>query len=195
MKHSIQLTASTSPAWVQTVLGDFPKFLQDHADCERKASATALSLVAKYPDRLEIIPELIATALEELEHFQQVYQRMAARGIQLAHEISEDPYVKQLLALSHTDPQRRFLDRLLLASIIECRGAERFRLVCEALAPTDELKAFYHQLGISEAKHGDIFVRMALHYFPKEAVYGRLHELNQAEGRIVTNLPLRPALH
>jgi len=155
----------------------------------------ALSFVAKYPDRVEIIPELIDTALEELQHFQQVYQFMAARGIQLAREITEDPYIKQLLALCHTDPIRRFLDRLLLASIIECRGAERFRLVCDRLDPHDDLKEFYHQLWVSEAKHGDVFVRMALHYFPKDEVYRRLDELNQAEGRIMTGLPLRPALH
>ena len=33
----------------------------------------AMSLVAKYPNRLEIIPELIATGVEELEHFQRLF--------------------------------------------------------------------------------------------------------------------------
>jgi tRNA-(ms[2]io[6]A)-hydroxylase len=155
----------------------------------------ALSLVAKYPDRVEIIPELIATGIEELEHFQQVYVHMARRGIRLAREIAEDPYIKALLALCHTDPIRRFLDRLLLGSIIECRGAERFRLVCQALDEDPELKEFYHRLWTSEAKHGNVFVKMALQYFPKEQVYARLNELNRAEGEIIQSLKLRPALH
>ena len=76
MKFSLDLTVATRPEWVSVVKDDIPAFLQDHADCERKASAMAMSLVAKYPDRLEIIPELIATGLEELEHFQQVYEVM-----------------------------------------------------------------------------------------------------------------------
>src|SRR6185295_1440779 len=151
MKFSIELTASTRPEWVQAVLANFPAFLQDHADCERKASAMALSFIAKYPDRTEIIPELIETAVEELQHFQQVYSRMAKRGIPLAREMTEDPYIKALLQLCHSDPLRRFLDRLLLASIIECRGAERFRLVCEALENDAELKDFYQALWVSEA--------------------------------------------
>jgi tRNA-(ms[2]io[6]A)-hydroxylase len=183
MKYSLELAAVTRPEWTQTVLSDFPAFLRDHADCERKASAMAMSFVAKYPDRTEIIPELIETGVEELEHFQQVYAHMAKRGIRLAREIAGDPYIKQLL------------DRLLLASIIECRGAERFRLVCAAIENDAELKEFYHHLWTSEAKHGNIFVKMALIYFDEQTVYPRLNELNVAEGRIVESLELRPALH
>tara|TARA_Y100001934_G_scaffold80410_1_gene99813 strand:- start:450 stop:1037 length:588 start_codon:yes stop_codon:yes gene_type:complete len=195
MKFSLDLTVATSPAWVDAVMADVPAFLQDHADCERKASAMAMSLVAKYPDRLEIIPELIATGVEELEHFQQVYEIMRERGIPLAKEIEADPYIKALMALIHSDSQRRFLDRLLLASIIECRGAERFRLVSEAMTDDEQLRVFYHDLWVSEAKHGHIFVKMALEYFEKDQVYDRLGYLNDEEGKIVAGLDFRPALH
>jgi tRNA 2-(methylsulfanyl)-N6-isopentenyladenosine37 hydroxylase len=195
MKLSLDLVASTNPQWVKTVMADFPAFLQDHADCERKASAMAMSFVAKYPDRVEIIPELIETGVEELEHFRRVYVHMAKRGIRLAREMQQDPYITALIKLCHTDPINRFLDRLLLASIIECRGAERFRLVCNAIENNDELKEFYHMLWVSEAKHGNIFVKMALNYFPEKQVYARLDELNTAEGKIVDGLPLRAALH
>ena len=195
MKLSLELTVATRPEWVDVVVADLKLFLQDHADCERKASALAMSLVAKYPDRIEIIPELIATGVEELEHFQQVYEVMRRRGIPLAREIGQDPYITALMKLLHTDSLRRFLDRLLLASIIECRGAERFRLVSEALGDDNELHQFYHDLWVSEARHGHIFVGMALEYFEKDRVYGRLSELNEAEGWIVDGLELRPALH
>jgi len=195
MKLSLELTVATGPEWVQTVMADFSAFLQDHADCERKASAMAMSFVAKYPDRVEMIPELIETAVEELGHFQQVYSHMEQRGIRLAREITEDPYIKALLECCHTDSERRFLDRLLLASIIECRGAERFRLVCDAIRDDAELKNFYHQLWTSEAKHGNVFVKMALHYFDQAKVYDRLNELNAAEGKIIQGLSLRAALH
>ena len=195
MKHSLELSASTRPEWVNAVMSNFPAFLQDHADCERKASAMAMSFVAKYPDRVEIIPELIETAIEELDHFQQVYAHMARRGVGLAKEMSEDPYIKALLEFCRTDPLNRFLDRLLLASIIECRGAERFRLVCNAIEDDAGLKEFYHRLWTSEAKHGNIFVKMALNYFPEKNVYARLKELNAAEGKIIESLELRAALH
>src|SRR4026207_1417308 len=195
MKLSLDLVTSTNPQWVKAVMADFPAFLQDHADCERKASAMAMSFVAKYPDRVAIIPELTETGGEELEHFQQVYQHMAKRGIRLAKEMTQDPYITALIDLGHSDPARRFLDRLLLASIIECRGAERFRLVCDAIEDDEELKEFYHMLWASEAKHGNIFVKMALNYFPEKQVYARLEELNNAEGKIIEGLPLRAALH
>lgn len=194
MKLSIDLACDSSPEWVQTVMNDFDSFLQDHANCERKASNMALSLIAKYPDRLEIIPELIETAVEELEHFRDVYAVMQERGLPLAKELTPDVYVNQLLALLRTSSLERFMDRLLMGSVIECRGAERFRLVWEAL-PDGELKKFYHRLWASEAKHGNIFVKMALNYFDETAVYKRLNELMQAEAIILQSLPLKAALH
>ena len=194
MKLSIELSCESSKEWVETVMNDFDAFLQDHANCERKASAMAMSFVAKYPDRLEIIPELIDTAVEELEHFKSVYQIMEDREVRLPAEMGQDLYVKQLIDGCRSSKRERFLDRLLLASIIECRGAERFRLVYEAL-PEGELKKFYHNLWASEAKHGNIFVKMALNYFDKEEVYDRLNELNEMEGEVLKSLPLKPALH
>lgn len=194
MKHSLELSVQSSEDWINAVMNDFDSFLRDHADCERKASAMAMSFVAKYPNRKEIIPLLIETAIEELEHFEDVYKVMESRGVELNHEITEDKYVKQLLKLCKSDREGRFLDRLLLASIIECRGAERFKMVCDAL-DEGELKDFYKRLWTSEAKHGNIFVEMAFNYFDKKHVYQRLEELNKAEGEVLEGLPIRAALH
>lgn len=194
MKVSIALECDSSPQWVDAVLNNFDVFLQDHANCERKASAMAMSFVAKFPDRVEIIPELIETAIEELEHFRSVYQIMERRGVLLPVQIGKDQYVQQLVDQCRSGREERFLDRLLLASIVECRGAERFRLIYEHLQD-EELKSFYHTLWASEAKHGNIFVHMALNYFDKTIVYNRLEELNKAEAEVLQSLPIKPALH
>lgn len=194
MKFRIDLVVGSKKAWVDAVMDDFDTFLQDHADCERKASAMALSLVAKYPNRTEIIPELIATSVEELEHFRDVYAVMAKRGVQLSHEIPQDVYVKDLLKICRDGREERLMDRLLLASLVETRGAERFRLIYEALSD-EELKQFYHRLWASEAKHGEVFVKMALLYFEETAVYARLQQMQDLEAEIIDALPIRPALH
>lgn len=188
------MECESSPQWVAAVLDDFDAFLQDHANCERKASAMAMSFVAKFPDRVEIIPELIETAIEELEHFQSVYEIMQRRGVQLPAQMGKDHYVQQLVDHCRSGREERFLDRLLLASIVECRGAERFRLVYENIQD-QQLKSFYHQLWASEAKHGNIFVHMALNYFDRNSVYKRLEELNRAEAVVLQSLPIKPALH
>ena len=194
MKFSIELEVDSPAEWLEAVMKDFDSFLQDHADCERKASSMAMSFVAKYPDRIEIIPELIETAVEELEHFRDVYELMEERGVALNHEIQQDLYVKGLLNACRSGREERFADRLLVASIVECRGAERFRLVAEALEE-GPVKEFYKRLWTSEAKHGNIFVKMALNYFDEEAIYKRLKELNKVESEVMQNLPIKPALH
>jgi len=194
MKLSISLDCESSSEWVETVMEDFDAFLQDHANCERKASAMAMSFVAKFPDRLAIIPELIDTAIEELEHFRAVYEIMKERGVGLPTQMGKDIYIQQLVQKCRSGREERFLDRLLIASIVECRGAERFRLVFENL-PEGDLKQFYHQLWASEAKHGNIFVKMALNYFDENVVYDRLEELNRVESSVLQSLPIKPALH
>lgn len=194
MKLSLDLKYETPGEWTKTVMNDFDSFLQDHADCERKASAMAMSLVYKCPDKIKIIPLLIETALEEMEHFKLVYDIMEKRGVQLKHNTERDPYVDPLLKLLRTPSHQRLLDRFLLGSIIECRGTERFKLVADAIGDK-ELKTFYKMLWISEAKHGNIFVQMALEYFNKEEVYERLEKLVEEEAKICEALPHRASLH
>ncbi|MFK8007250.1 MAG: tRNA-(ms[2]io[6]A)-hydroxylase [Saprospiraceae bacterium] len=194
MKLNIDIAVPSKQEWIDAVMADFPAFLQDHIDCERKASAMAMSFVAKYPDRKEIIPELIEIGIEELEHFQQVYELMAKNGIPLKHSIGEDPYLKKLLKLCHSGREERFMDRLLIASVVETRGAERFRLVSEAQTD-NEMHRFYKILWASEAKHGHVFVKMALNYFDEKTVYDRLAWWIEREGEIIDSLEIRAALH
>ena len=192
--QELRLAVDSSQAWIEKVLQNFDEFLKDHADCERKASSMAMSFVAKYPDRTEIIPELIHTGIEELEHFRLVYKIMASRGITLNHSIGEDQYVKQLLKHCHSDREKRFRDRLIIASLVENRGFERFKLVSDHIED-EELSKFYHMIYESEAKHGNIFVEMATNYFPENEVLQRWEELAAHEAEILKSLPIRPALH
>ena len=192
-RKSIDLLVATHPEWVQVVLADFDAFLQDHANCERKASALAMSMVVKHPDRTRIVPTLIALAQEELEHFRQVYALMVSRGLALIKD-TQDPYVNQLAACMRHGREPRFLDRLLVSSLIECRGAERFRLIADALEDAD-LKAFYTALWKAETKHGHQFVDMALVYADEDTVRARLQELAEREAEIVQGLEWRASLH
>lgn len=194
MNLSIELRYSSSEAWLQKVLTDFDTFLIDHANCERKASAMAMGLIAKYPNRKEIIPELIETAIEELEHFRDVYKLMEKRGIDLPDAMEKDDYITNLVNACRNGRDERFMDRMLLASVIECRGAERFKLIYEALEDKD-LKQFYHMLWASEAKHGNIFVKLLFNYFDEKDIYKRLHELVDLEAEVMAAIPLRAALH
>ena len=50
MKYSLEVSCASSEKWLAVVLENFDCFLQDHADCERKASSMAMSFVATlYP--------------------------------------------------------------------------------------------------------------------------------------------------
>jgi len=188
-----ELKIRTSPLWTEAVLGDFDAFLADHANCERKASGSAMNLASHYPDRKELVAAMIALAREELRHFHQVYRHMEARGLILGPD-RRDPYVQRLSREYRQSPDTYFLDRLLVASILEARGCERFGLIAAAL-PSGALKDFYRDIARSEARHQGLYARLALLYFAPGTVEARLDELLEAEARIVEDLPPRPALH
>jgi tRNA-(ms[2]io[6]A)-hydroxylase len=189
----LRLRTATEPSWIDVVLSNFDAFLLDHAACERKASATALKLVAHYSDRTVLVRELIPFAQEELEHYAQVMAIILDRGLSTRPD-EKDPYVTALMQLIKRGPEQYFLDRLLVLGIVEARGCERFGLVADGL-DRGPLKDFYVDIARSEARHHGLFVRLAKEYFPAERVQERLDELLEAEAKIVAELPLRPTVH
>lgn len=194
-----KLRATTPPEWATFVADHLDEFLPDHAAAERKASANAMHLVVRYPDKLDLVDAMIEVAREELEHFHQVFHLMRERNIALTRD-EPDPYVNALLDHSRSSGSDRLLDRLLLGSIIEYRGCERFAMLGRELAARPgaeeaELGEFYRVLAASEAKHRGDFYELALQYIPKEKVEPRLDEFLDVEARVVEELPIRAALH
>ena len=75
----------------------------------------------------------------------------------------KDPYVIEFRKAIRGGTEAYLLDRLLTASIIEARGAERFGLVAEALE-AGELKKFYQSITRSEERHYELFLELAALY-------------------------------
>jgi tRNA-(ms[2]io[6]A)-hydroxylase len=186
------LVSRTSGAWLAVAMSDLDSLLDDHAHCEKKAAASALSLIVAYPDHDELVRRMSALAVEELQHFRLVHERLLARGRSLGGD-KGDPYAKRLLGLAR--PNRgRLTDRLLLLGLIEARSHERLSLLAENL-PDSDLARFYRQLAEAEARHADMFRELASVYDGDEAVDERLSALSCAEAEIVASLPLLPRIH
>jgi tRNA-(ms[2]io[6]A)-hydroxylase len=189
----IELKFKTNPAWAEGVVEAMDVFLPDHAAAEKKASSMALTMVSHYPDKTELVNEMIDLALEELSHFRAVVKLMHERDLTLLPD-EKDPYVNALRSHIRHGKSHFFLDRLLIAGIVEARGAERFGLVAQAL-PEGEMKRFYQSITRSEQEHQELFFQLAEKYFEATEVQNRLDELLDIEATIVSELPVRPALH
>lgn len=194
MTFDVPELVSSKKEWLNAVLADFDTFLADHADCERKASGMAMSLVAKYPDREPILKDLIHTGIEELEHFRLVFNIMQKRGVPLNKRMTKDLYVDQLLKHVRNGRDEGFMDRLILGSIVENRGFERFKMIADHI-DDKELAKFYKMIYLSEEKHGDMFLELAANYFSKKDIEKRYYELARAESTILDGLEIKSALH
>jgi len=183
----------TTPIWVEAVLADFNTFLLDHAACERKASAMAMTFVVRYPDRDAILEPMIRLAKEELGHFHQVFRLCQDRGLRFARD-QKDPYVNALLSKVRQGREIEFLDRLVMAGVVEARGHERFGCLADALPP-GELKGFYTQITESEARHSELFFDLAKTYFTADEVEQRVAFFIAHDAQAIAAIPARPALH
>ena len=184
---------TTQSRWVEAVLADFNTFLSDHASAEKKASGMALSMASHYPDRPDILTAMADLAIEELAHYKQVINLILKRGL-VPQSDRKDNYVAELNRKARKGRDEFLLDRLLIAALIERRGAERFELIAHHLEDT-QLANFYLNLAKSEARHWVLFVNLASGNYPENQIVSRFNELSEIENDILSRLPISARLH
>ncbi len=158
---------------------NFHLFLADHAANERKAASVAMDLIVQYPDRHSLVRTAGRIAEEEIAHFRMVHERMLRLGAPLIPD-EKDVYVRHLRSEIRPTSDERLLDRLLVNSLIEARGMERFELLAE-LFPDREWKTFYSELAEAEMQHAFSFVKEAEKIFSEEVIVNRLTRLLEVE--------------
>ncbi|MFZ5446783.1 MAG: tRNA-(ms[2]io[6]A)-hydroxylase [Myxococcota bacterium] len=187
------LQQATDPAWLELAVARFDEVLIDHAHCEKKAAANALSLLQAYPTVKGLPAQMARLAREEAAHLARVLQIMEARGLTLGVDRG-DPYAQGLQKLMRNPAHERQLDRFLVAGIIESRSCERLELLARGL--TDPaLQKFYDELAKSEDGHQRLFLRLAAEIADEAVVLRRLDELLAAEAELIRTLPIRAAVH
>ncbi|MFI8604588.1 tRNA-(ms[2]io[6]A)-hydroxylase [Cellulophaga baltica] len=189
------LKLPTDPRWVNIVEKNIDEILTDHAYCEQKAAATAISLIVSFPEYTELVQEMIALVREEMGHFKMVHDRIIARG-QILGRDRKDEYVVQLLKFFPKGGSRttQLVHRLLYAGLIEARSCERFRLLSEELEDK-ELADFYHKLMISEAGHYTMFLKFARQYGDRNEVTQKWEDLLVYEANIMKDLSKSGSIH
>ncbi|MDD7805289.1 MAG: tRNA-(ms[2]io[6]A)-hydroxylase [Endozoicomonas sp. (ex Botrylloides leachii)] len=152
------LLCRTPKRWLEEALKQPDILLIDHANCEKKAAATALNLMFKYIENTELLNKMSRLAREELRHFEQVLALMNKRGIKYRY-VSASRYAASLFAVARTNEPDKLVDTLIIGAFIEARSCERFH----ALAPylDAELQAFYCSLLKSESRHFKDYLTLA----------------------------------
>ena len=189
----LHLKSGSQARWLRQVDEHLDEIVIDHAHCEHKAAATAMSLLGAYVDCEELTREMAVIIAEELEHFQMVLDLLNRRGIAF-RKIRPGDYGRRLNMLVRSNEPDRAVDRLLIAGLIEARSCERFKLLKDHIQDV-ELADFYGSLFESEARHHSSYVRLARRFQDQERVKARLEELALAEAAIIeTGHPL-PRMH
>jgi len=185
----------TDPRWANIAESNLEEILTDHAWCEQKAATNAISLITQNPEHQDLVHELTAIALEEMQHFQLVVDIIKQRGYTLGRERKDD-YVNQLMKFLKKDGSRNtaFIDRLLFAAMIEARSCERFRVLSQHIKD-QELARFYYDLMVSEANHYTTFLNFARRYTVDVDVETRWKEWLAFEGELIKSYGTTEHIH
>lgn len=190
------LKLPTDPRWVDIVSKNIEEILTDHAYCEQKAASSAISMIIGFPEKTDLVQEMIALAQEEMSHFKMVHDVMLERGFTLGRE-RKDYYVIELMKFFPKGGSREehLVHKLLYAALIEARSCERFRLLSEELEDK-KLAVFYKKLMISEANHYTTFLGFARQYGKsREIVDQKWQSLLAYEAELMKKLGKEETMH
>ena len=191
----LSLQSESTQNWLTHVDEHLDELLVDHAHCERKAASTAMNLMNAYTENRRLCAEMKRIVEEELEHFEMVLQILDQRNVPF-RRIPSGPYGKKLTQLIRNDEPNRAVDRLLVASLIEARSCERFRLLATHLSSKEpELSRFYASLFESEARHHSTYVQLAEDFQPRATIKSRLNQLSENESQIIAEGSSLPRMH
>jgi len=173
---------ATPKGWLGAARRQQELLIVDHANCEKKAAATALNLMFRYGERLPELQEALSKlAREELRHFEQVTRIMRARGI--AHRpLTAARYAEGLRKRLRKGEQERFTDLLVVGAFIEARSCERFAMLVPVL--DEELASFYRGLHAAEARHFRLYLGMAEKHGTGD-VAERIELFREAEAELI----------
>ncbi|WP_436717321.1 tRNA-(ms[2]io[6]A)-hydroxylase [Roseiconus lacunae] len=181
----LHLQSESTTRWLAQVDENLDEVLIDHAHCERKAASTAMSLMNSYTENRKLCEEMARIVEEELEHYFMVLDLLEKRSI-VFQRLQSGHYGRELNALTRPQEPHRAVDRLLIASLIEARSCERFRLLAEHIRDRDEeLATFYEGLFESEARHHTTYVKLAEQFASRKTVMDRLDQLSTQETAII----------
>lgn len=176
------LNCETPDAWVEAALQNQNLLLLDHANCEKKAASTAITLMYRYVGDFEMMHKMSRLAREELRHYEQVMSIMEARGIPY-EQITPCRYASELRKPVRTHEPGRFIDTLIVGAIIEARSCERFAKVAPHL--DEELKTFYLSLLKSESRHYEDYLHLARKAAKGEDISDRIDVFLQLEKELI----------
>jgi tRNA 2-(methylsulfanyl)-N6-isopentenyladenosine37 hydroxylase len=152
------LSAPTPIAWVKQACAFPDLLLIDHANCEKKAASTALSLMFAYAEDLDLAAKMSRLAREELRHYEQVAKMMVALKI-VPRRLAPGRYAARMRQLVSTSEPHREVDLMICGAFIEARSCERFAALAEAIgAPLGDLFRGLHQ---AEARHYKVYLGLA----------------------------------
>lgn len=159
------LLTSTPVSWLNHACDNLPILLIDHANCEKKAASTAISLMFRYSEEAEICYRMSRLAREELRHYEQVLKLINARKIELKL-LKPSRYASTLMANVSKEEPNRLPELLIVGGIIEARSCERFAALIPYLEKINEndLAKFYSGLLASEARHFKHYLDLAKQY-------------------------------
>ena len=179
------LRVPTPAVWVAKACALQDVLLIDHANCEKKAASTALSLMFAYAEDLELTDKMSRLAREELRHYEQVARLMRSLKV-VPQRLAPGRYAERMRRLVAKGEPGREVDLMICGAFIEARSCERFAALGGAIG--SPLSDLFQGLHNAEGRHYRVYLDLARRAAKRAEVTleTRIEEFAALEAELIT---------
>lgn len=145
-------------AWVKPYEDLVYRKVQGELGGAKNALIGELAAKKGFAHGADILDKMVRLIKEELHHFEQVLELMAAKGVPY-DSLSAARYAKGLIGAVRDHEPWTLVDKLIVGAFIEARSCERFARLAPLL--DEDIGRFYVSLLRSEARHYQDYLTLA----------------------------------
>ena len=176
------LPCVTPDRWLENALDNPVLLLLDHANCEKKAASSALHLIYRCIDNMDVMESMSQLVETEMQNFQSLVRIIKARKLDCI-SLTASRYALGLRDHMSGNDNLKLIDLLVVSAFMHGRAFERFSRLIPYIDL--ELESFYVSFIKTQENHFNKYLHIAKSLSDEETLASRVDHFASYEKNLI----------
>lgn len=176
------LPCITPDRWLENALDNPVLLLLDHANCEKKAASSALHLIYRCIDNVDVMESMSQLVETEMQNFQSLVRIIKARKLDCI-PLTASRYALGLRDHMSGNDNLKLIDLLVVSAFMHGRAFERFSRLLPYIDL--ELESFYVSFVKTQENHFNKYFNIAKSLSDEETLVSRVDHFASYEKNLI----------
>jgi len=176
------LPCITPDRWLENALDNPVLLLLDHANCEKKAASSALHLIYRCIDNVDVMESMSQLVETEMQNFQSLVRIIKARKLDCI-PLTASRYALGLRDHMSGNDNLKLIDLLVVSAFMHGRAFERFSRLLPYIDL--ELESFYVSFVKTQENHFNKYFNIAKSLSDEETLVSRVDHFASNEKNLI----------